>query len=72
VSDAVDNHNGHEVQVRRATTRDRTAIANFARAFHAEDNHPLSDEGVAGLLLMLEPGFADRYWKLMTSLGFAQ
>jgi len=45
--------------VRRATAADSAIIEKFARAFHAEDNHPLSDEGVAGLLLMLEPGFAD-------------
>jgi ribosomal protein S18 acetylase RimI-like enzyme len=59
VSDSVENHKDHDVLVRRATTSDSAVIAEFARAFHAEDNHPLSDEGVAGLLLMLEPGFAD-------------
>ena len=57
-----DNHehsNGRQVLVRRASVGDAPTIANFARAFHAEDNHLLSDEGVAGLLVMLEPGFSD-------------
>jgi ribosomal protein S18 acetylase RimI-like enzyme len=59
VSDGVENHKDHGVLVRRATMSDGAIIREFARAFHAEDNHPLSDKGVAGLLLMLEPGFAD-------------
>ena len=49
----------HQVLVRRATVADSATIAEFARTFHAEDNHPLSDEGVAALLVMLEPGFGD-------------
>ncbi|HEX3431780.1 MAG TPA: GNAT family N-acetyltransferase [Rhizomicrobium sp.] len=49
----------HDVLVRPATVADRDIIAHFARAFHAEDKHPLSEQGVAGLLGMLEPGFAD-------------
>lgn len=57
--------------VRRAATSDSATIANFARAFHAEDNHPLSDEGVAGLLLMLEHGFVDGVVLLLEIDGIA-
>ena len=49
----------HSTLVRRAAVSDGDTIADFARAFHAEDNHPLSDAGMAGLLLMLEPGFPE-------------
>lgn len=58
--------------VRLAIASDASVIADFARAFHAEDNHPLSDEGVAGLLLMLEPGFADGVVLLLETNGVAQ
>jgi len=59
VSEHVEHHKDHHVLVRRATAEDASAIADFARAFHAEDNHPLSDEGVAALLVMLDPDFDD-------------
>ena len=62
----------HGVVVRRATTGDAPTIATFARAFHAEDNHPLSDEGVTGLLLMLEPGFPEGIVLLLEIDGVAQ
>lgn len=55
----VENREGYQVLVRRATTGDAARIAEFARAFHAEDNHPLSEEGMPGLLAMLDPGFED-------------
>ena len=58
--------------VRRATTLDASTIANFARAFHAEDNHPLSDDGVAGLVHMLEPGFPEGIVLLLEVDGVAQ
>jgi len=70
-NDGIKNRKEHEVVVRRAATSDGAAIANFARAFHAEDNHPLSDEGVAGLLLMLEPGFLDGVVLLLEIEGVA-
>lgn len=50
---------GHQVLIRRAAGIDADTVAAFARAFHAEDGHPLSDPGVHALLLMLEPGFED-------------
>lgn len=53
------NFKGHQVTVRRAAGIDADVVADFARAFHAEDGHPLSDAGVQALLLMLEPGFND-------------
>jgi ribosomal protein S18 acetylase RimI-like enzyme len=59
LSDSVKNHKGHEVSIRRAAVADAGIVATFARAFHAEDNHPLSEEGVTGLLAMLNVGFAD-------------
>jgi ribosomal protein S18 acetylase RimI-like enzyme len=59
VSEGVQNFEGHEVLVRRATVTDAAAIAEFACAFHAEDDHPLSEAGLAGLLAMLNPGFND-------------
>jgi ribosomal protein S18 acetylase RimI-like enzyme len=45
--------------IRQAVEGDANAVADMARAFHAEDGHPLSDAGVAALLAMLEPGFAE-------------
>jgi GNAT superfamily N-acetyltransferase len=45
--------------VRRASERDAEVIVQLARAFHDEDGHPLSDEGVAALLAMLKPAFRD-------------
>ena len=45
--------------IRRAVVGDSPTIAEFARAFHAEDNHPLSDEGTVGLLAMLNAGFKE-------------
>lgn len=57
--------------IRRADTTDAPAIADFARAFHAEDNHPLSDDGVAGLLAMLEAGFPDGVVLLLEINGVA-
>lgn len=65
-------YNDHHVLVRRAGVADAPTVANFARAFHAEDNHPLSDEGVAGLLLMLEPGFPEGLVLLLEIDGAAQ
>jgi ribosomal protein S18 acetylase RimI-like enzyme len=72
VSEDVHHHKGHQLRVRWATVTDSAIIAEFARAFHAEDNHPLSDEGVAGLLLMLEPGFSDGIVLLLEIDGVAQ
>lgn len=46
-----------QVTVRKGSKIDADIIADFARAFHAEDGHPLSEKGVAALLSMLEPGF---------------
>ena len=65
------NRRDSKTLVRRATTGDALTVATFARAFHAEDNHPLSDEGVAGLLLMLEPGFPDGVVLLLEIDGVA-
>jgi len=45
--------------VRRAVGVDADEVARLALAFHAEDGHPLSQKGVAALLVMLEPDFAD-------------
>jgi ribosomal protein S18 acetylase RimI-like enzyme len=59
VSDNAQHYNGHRSLVRRAGVADAQTIADFARAFHGEDNHPLSDEGVAGLLQMLTSDFAE-------------
>lgn len=66
-----ENSNGEETAVRRATAADAPMIAELARAFHAEDHHPLSEEGVAGLLVMLEPGFADGVVLLLEIDGVA-
>jgi ribosomal protein S18 acetylase RimI-like enzyme len=59
VSEVTKEFEGQQAFVRRASLSDSMVVANFARAFHAEDYHPLSDEGVAGLLAMLNPGFTD-------------
>lgn len=72
VNEGITNRGVRDVRVRRATKDDGATIAGFARAFHSEDNHPLSDEGVAGLLLMLEPGFADGIVLLLEIDGLAQ
>lgn len=66
-----ENKKPHQVGIRRASGRDAPTIARFARAFHAEDNHPLSDEGVAGLLQMLEPAFPDGVILLLEIDGVA-
>jgi diamine N-acetyltransferase len=58
--------------VRRATKNDSVVIAEFARGFHAEDNHPLSDEGIAGLLRMLEPDFPEGVVLVLEIDGVAQ
>lgn len=44
-------------KIRRAIGDDANAIAEMARAFHAEDGHPLSDLGLRAVLAMLEPDF---------------
>lgn len=62
----------HNALIRRADVSDAPTIARFARAFHAEDNHPLSDEGVAGLLLMLEPAFPEGVVLVLEIDGVAQ
>jgi ribosomal protein S18 acetylase RimI-like enzyme len=72
MSDNREHYNGRHVLVRRAVVADAPTIANFARAFHAEDHHPLSVEGVAGLLVMLEPGFSDGVVLLLEVDGVAQ
>jgi len=61
----------HGVLVRRAAVADSATITSFARAFHAEDNHPLSDEGVAALLVMLNPEFNDGLVLLLEIDGIA-
>ena len=71
MSDNAQHHNGRQFVVRRASVADARTIAEFARSFHAEDNHPLSDEGVAGLLLMLEPGFGEGIVLLLEIDGIA-
>ena len=50
---------GHGVRIRRALDLDADIVTKLARAFHAEDGHPLSDVGVRALVLMLEVGFTD-------------
>jgi ribosomal protein S18 acetylase RimI-like enzyme len=72
VKDRMASRSHQHVLVRRATMRDASTVANFARTFHAEDNHPLSDAGVAGLLLMLEPGFRDGIVLLLEVDGVAK
>ncbi len=59
VGEGVQKIQTHGALVRPAVAADSAAITTFARAFHAEDNHPLSQEGMAGLLAMLDPGFSD-------------
>ncbi len=48
---------GRSVRIRRAIGRDADVVTRFARSFHSEDGHPLSDSGVDALLLMLKPDF---------------
>lgn len=72
MDDNANHFDAHQPLVRRAVVADAPTIANFARAFHAEDHHPLSDEGVAGLLVMLEPGFSDGVVLLLEVDGVAQ
>lgn len=50
---------GHRVQIRRANGADADIVAQFARAFHQEDGHPLSDVGVHALVRALDAGFKD-------------
>ncbi len=50
---------GRSAYIRRAVGTDADHVARMARTFHAEDGHPLSEAGVAALLTMLEPGFAE-------------
>jgi ribosomal protein S18 acetylase RimI-like enzyme len=45
--------------VRRAEGVDADAVLEMARAFHAEDGHPLARSGELALLKMLEPGFSE-------------
>lgn len=59
VSEVTKKFGAQQALVRRAILGDIATVTDFARAFHAEDNHPLSDEGVAGLLAMLNPEFSD-------------
>jgi GNAT superfamily N-acetyltransferase len=47
------------VDIRRASEIDAAMVMQLARAFHDEDGHPLSQEGVAALVNMLKPDFAD-------------
>jgi GNAT superfamily N-acetyltransferase len=51
------NNGEHEVgsdgAIRRATAADADAIASLAKAFHAEDRHPLTALGVSALIAML-------------------
>ncbi len=56
-------------QVRRAEGTDADIVVEMARAFHAEDGHPLSDVGATVLLAMLEPGFGDGLVLLLTVAG---
>lgn len=72
MNESVAHQGVRDLRVRRATRSDEATIAAFARAFHAEDNHPLSDEGLAGLLFMLEPRFADGAVLLLEVDGLAQ
>ena len=71
MTDGVQKSDEREVLVRPAVVADSATIAGFARAFHAEDHHPLSEEGVAGLLAMLAPGFADGIVLLLEIDGVA-
>jgi len=50
---------GRSAHIRPAAGTDADHVARMAREFHAEDGHPLSEPGVAALLAMLEPGFAE-------------
>lgn len=45
--------------IRRATEGDAEIVVEFARAFHQEDAHPLSADGVGALRKMLEPDCRD-------------
>jgi ribosomal protein S18 acetylase RimI-like enzyme len=47
------------LSARRGTEADAEVVVQLARAFHDEDGHPLSHEGVAALLNMLKPDFRD-------------
>ena len=51
--------NSKGVEIRRASESDAAAVVQLARAFHDEDGHPLSQEGVAALLNMLKRDFPD-------------
>ena len=47
------------ISIRRATELDADVVAQLALAFHHEDGHPLSQEGIGALLKMLKPDFRD-------------
>src|SRR5258708_38920280 len=57
------------VLVRRAVCADGDHLLRLARAFHAEDSHPLSEIGAAALLAMLEPEFGDGLVSLLVVEG---
>src|SRR5258708_10931596 len=57
------------VLVRRAVRADGDHLLRLARAFHAEDSHPLSELGAAALLAMLEPEFGDGLVSLLVVEG---
>ena len=56
-ADFVAVRSGRNVQIRRAFGPDAAVVAKFARSFHVEDGHPLSDSGVDALMFMLKPDF---------------
>jgi ribosomal protein S18 acetylase RimI-like enzyme len=57
--------------VRRAGPEDAELLASMAIAFHTEDGHPLSEEGVAALCAMLEPSFNEGLVILLFAGGAA-